>query len=63
MDFFLFIIDHILFNNLLSLLDKSPLKSLYFLKQLKCIRISTLQLIPSVMIERIFELLGQSLDL
>ena len=59
----LFLDDNILLHNLFSLLDQTLLQGLYLLEHLPGIRVSALELSPSVVVKRIFEFLRQSLDL
>lgn len=59
----LFLDDDILLHNLFSLLDQTLLQGLYLLEHLPGIRVSALELSPSVVVKRIFEFLRQSLDL
>ena len=59
----LFLDNDILLHNLFSLLDQTLLQGLYLLEHLPGIRVSALELSPSVVVKRIFEFLRQSLDL
>ncbi len=59
----LFLDDDILLHNLFSLLDQTLLQGLYLLEHLPGIRVSALELSPSVVVKWIFEFLRQSLDL
>lgn len=61
-ELFLLLNDDVLLDNLLSLLNKTLLKSLNLLEHLPSIRVSTLKLSPSVVVEWVLQLLGQSLD-
>lgn len=54
--------DHILLDDLLSLLDKTLLECLDFLEHLPCVWVGTLELPPTMVVERVLELLGESLD-
>lgn len=59
----LFLDNDILLHNLFSLLDQTLLQGLYLLEHLPGIRVSALELSPSVVVKWIFEFLRQSLDL
>lgn len=62
-ELFLFLDDYILLDDLLCLLDQALLQSLDLLKHLPGVRVSTLKLSPSVVVQGVFKLLTQGLNL
>ena len=61
--FLLLLNNDILLNNLFSFLDQTFLKSLNLLKHFPSVRISSLKLSPSMVVERVLEFLRESLNL
>ena len=55
--------DDVLFNDLFGLLDQSLLESLDLLEHLPSVRVSSLELSPSVAVQRVLKLFREGLDL
>lgn len=60
--FFLLLDDHVLLNNILSLLDETLLECLNLLEHFPGVGIGAFELSPPVVVERVLELFRQSLD-
>lgn len=54
--------DHVLLNNILSLLDETLLECLNLLKHFPGVGIGAFELSPPVVVERVLKLFRQSLD-
>ena len=62
-ELFLLLDGHVLLDDLLSFLDQTLLEGLDLEQELKGVRVRTLKLSPSVVVERVLKLFGKGLDL
>ena len=62
-ELFLLLDGHVLLDHLLGLLDQTLLEGLDLEQELKGVRVRTLKLSPSVVVERVLKLFGKGLDL